>query len=244
MDRMIYTAARGAARVMEAQAIRANNLANADTTGFKADLERVNAMTVAPTGNSLQTRVLAQTQSSGFSQQSGALNPTGRTLDLAINSEGLFSVMTAEGEGYTRSGAIQPDANGQLALDGRPVAGVDGPIVLPEYRELFVGDDGRLSIIADEGGIIEEIGQLKLVNPDINAMTKGLDGLLYPADRQPLAASEQVRLSSGFLEASNVQAVGELIASMDLSRQFEVQVKLMKSAEKLAEAGNRLLRDA
>ncbi|MCL1050885.1 flagellar basal body rod protein FlgF [Shewanella abyssi] len=244
MDRMIYTAARGAARVMEAQAIRANNLANADTTGFKADLERVNAMTVAPTGNSLPTRVLAQTQSSGFSQQSGALNPTGRTLDLAINSEGLFSVMTAEGEGYTRSGAIQPDANGQLTLDGRPVAGVDGPIVLPEYRELFVGDDGRLSIIADEGGIIEEVGQLKLVNPDISTMSKGLDGLLYPADRQPLAASEQVRLSSGFLEASNVQAVAELIASMDLSRQFEVQVKLMKSAEKLAEAGNRLLRDA
>ncbi|ABZ78791.1 flagellar basal-body rod protein FlgF [Shewanella halifaxensis HAW-EB4] len=244
MDRMIYTAAKGAARVMEAQAIRANNLANADTTGFKADLERVNAMVVTPTGNSLQTRVLAQTQSNGFSQQTGAMNPTGRALDLAINDSGLFAVMTAEGEGYTRSGAITPDANGQLTLDGRPVAGLDGPIVLPEYRELFVGDDGRLSIIADEGGIIEEVGQLKLVNPDISAMSKGLDGLLYPADRQPLPASEQVSVSSGFLEASNVQAVGELIAAMDLSRQFEVQVKLMKSAEKLAEAGNRLLRDA
>ncbi|MFT5787979.1 MAG: flagellar basal-body rod protein FlgF [Shewanella sp.] len=244
MDRMLYTAAKGAARVMEAQAIRANNLANANTTGFKADLERINAMVVAPTGNSLQTRVLPQTQSSGFSQQSGVLDPTGRTLDLAINDAGLFSVMTAAGEGYTRSGAMQPDANGQLTLDGRPVAGVDGPIVLPEYRELFVGDDGRLSIIADEGGIIEEIGQLKLVNPDINTMSKGIDGLLYPADRQPLPASDQVRLSSGFLESSNVQAVGELIAAMDLSRQFEVQVKLMKSAEKLAEAGNRLLRDA
>lgn len=244
MDRMIYTAAKGAARVMEAQAIRANNLANADTTGFKADLERVNAMVVNPTGNSLQTRVLAQTQSSGFSQQTGAMNPTGRALDLAINDAGLFAVMTADGEGYTRSGAIQPDADGQLTLDGRPVAGIDGPIVLPEYRELFVGDDGRLSIIADEGGIIEEVGQLKLVNPDINTLSKGLDGLLYPADRQPLPASEQVTVSSGFLEASNVQAVGELIAAMDLSRQFEVQVKLMKSAEKLAEAGNRLLRDA
>ncbi len=244
MDRMLYTAATGAARVMEAQAIRANNLANADTTGFKADLERVNAMTVAATGNSLQTRVLAQTQSSGFSQQSGALNPTGRTLDLAFNDAGLFSVMTDDGEGYTRSGAIVPDANGQLTLDGRPVAGVDGPIVLPEYRELFVGDDGRLSIVADENGIIEEVGQLKLVNPDMDIMTKGLDGLLYTQDRQPLPANDEVTVSSGFLEASNVQAVGELIAAMDLSRQFEIQVKLMKSAEKLAEAGNRLLRDA
>ncbi|MDB2386948.1 flagellar basal body rod protein FlgF [Shewanella sp.] len=244
MDKMLYTAATGAARVMEAQAIRANNLANADTTGFKADLERVHAMSVAATGNSLQTRVLAQTQSSGFSQQSGALNPTGRTLDLAINDAGLFAVMTEDGEGYTRSGAITPDANGQLTLDGRPVAGVDGPIVLPEYRELFVGDDGRLSIVADANGIIEEIGQLKLVNPEMSTLNKGLDGLLYAADRQPLPASDTVTVSSGFLEASNVQAVGELIAAMDLSRQFEIQVKLMKSAEDLAKSGNSLLKNA
>ncbi|GIU48757.1 flagellar basal body protein [Shewanella sairae] len=244
MDRMLYTAASGAARVMEAQAIRANNLANADTTGFKADLERVNANVVKPIGDSLQTRVLAQTQGSGFSRQSGALNPTGRSLDLAINGAGLFSVMTAEGEGYTRAGAITPDVNGQLTIDGRPVAGIAGPIVLPEYRELFIGDDGRISIVADADGVIEEVGQLKLVNPDIALMSKGADGLLYPQDGQPLAANEEVTVNSGFLEASNVQAVGELIAAMDLSRQFEVQVKLMKSAEKLAEAGNRLLRDA
>lgn len=242
MDRMLYTAATGAARVMEAQAIRANNLANAETTGFKADLERVNATVIPAMGNTLQTRVMAQTESSGFSHQSGALNPTGRTLDLAIREQGLFSVMTEQGEAYTRSGTLIPDTNGQLTIDGRPVAGTDGPIVLPEYRELFVGDDGRLSVLAAEGGIIEEVGQLKLVNPELDTMEKGLDGLFYSRDGQPLQANEQVKVDSGFLESSNVKAVSELIASMDLSRQFEVQVKLMKSAEKLAEAGNRLLR--
>jgi len=242
MDRMLYTAATGAARVMEAQAIRANNLANAETTGFKADLERVNATVIPAMGNTLQTRVMAQTESSGFSHQSGALNPTGRTLDLAIREQGLFSVMTEQGEAYTRSGTLVPDTNGQLTIDGRPVAGIDGPIVLPEYRELFVGDDGRLSVLAAEGGIIEEVGQLKLVNPELDTMEKGLDGLFYSRDGQPLQANEQVKVDSGFLESSNVKAVSELIASMDLSRQFEVQVKLMKSAEKLAEAGNRLLR--
>ncbi|MBQ4890140.1 flagellar basal body rod protein FlgF [Shewanella sp. MMG014] len=244
MDKMLYTAATGATRVMEAQAIRANNLANADTTGFKADLERVNAKVVTPTGNSLHTRVLAQTESSGFSQQAGVLNPTGRTLDLAINDGGLFSVMTPDGEAYTRSGVVVPDAAGQLTIDGRPVAGLDGPIVLPEYRELFIGDDGRISIVADTGNITEEVGQLKLVNPDLQQIQKGQDGLFYSNDGMPLAADDEVLVRSGFLEASNVKAVSELIASMDLSRQFEVQVKLMQSAEKLAESGNRLMRDA
>ncbi|WP_299489596.1 flagellar basal body rod protein FlgF [uncultured Shewanella sp.] len=244
MDRMLYTAATGAARIMEAQSIRANNLANADTTGFKADLERVNAQTVTPMGNSLRTRVLAQTEDTGFNKQAGALNPTGRTLDLAIRDHGLFTVMTDEGEAYTRSGAIVPDATGQLTLDGRSVQGLNGPIVLPEYRELFVGDDGRISILGAEGGIIEQVAQLKMVNPELDTMKKGQDGLFYSRDGNPLVADDSVRVDSGFLEASNVQAVSELIASMDLSRQFEIQVKLMKSAEKLAEAGNRLIKNA
>ncbi|WP_394202849.1 flagellar basal body rod protein FlgF [Shewanella waksmanii] len=244
MDKMIYTAASGANRIMEAQAIRAHNLANADTHGFKADLERVQAQVVPSIGNGLTTRVLAQTQSNSFDRQSGELNPTGRTLDLAIRDQGLFSVQTPNGEGYTRSGAIVPDAAGQLTIDGRAVVGIDGPIVLPEYRELFIGDDGRISILAAAGEVIEEVGQLKLVNPDLQTIEKGTDGLLYARDGQVLAANDQVRVSSGYLEASNVQAVSEMIASMDLSRQFEVQVKLMKSAEKLAEAGNRLLKNA
>ena len=244
MDKMLYTAASGASRIMEAQTIRANNLANAETTGFKADLERVNALVLPATGNSLHTRVMAQTQNGGFSQLSGAINPTGRTLDLAIREQGLFTVMTEQGEAYTRSGNLVPDTDGQLTIDGRPVAGIDGPIVLPEYRELFIGDDGRISIIAAEGGIIEEIGILKLVKPELKDLDKGLDGLLYSRNGDALPVNNQVRVDSGFLEASNVNAVSELIASMDLSRQFEVQVKLMKSAEKLAEAGNRLIRNA
>ncbi len=244
MDRMLYTAASGATRIMESQAIRANNLANADTTGFKADLERVKSTSLPAIGNSLQTRVMAQTENSGFSLQAGTLNPTGRKLDLAILDQGLFAVQSDLGEAYTRSGTIVPDTNGQLTIDGRPVAGIEGPIVLPEYRDLFIGDDGRVSVLAAEGGIIEEVGQLKLVNPEFKSMEKGLDGLFRSRDGERLQANNDVKVNSGFLESSNVKAVSELIASMDLSRQFEVQVKLMKSAEKLAEAGNRLLKNA
>lgn len=241
MEKMLYTAASGAVRILEAQSIRANNLANAETAGFKADLERVNAVPLAVQGNSLNTRVMAQTESSGFSQQSGVINPTGRSLDLAIRDRGLFSVAVNGAEAYTRSGAIETNAEGQLTIDGRPVLGVDGPIALPEHKDVFVGEDGTVSVLPSEGGIIEEVGRLKLVNPDFALMQKGQDGLLYRRDGQAVPQDEGVLVDSGFLESSNVQAVSELIASMDLSRQFEIQVKLMKSAEKLAEAGNRLL---
>jgi flagellar basal-body rod protein FlgF len=184
---------------------------------------------------------MAQTESSGFSQQSGVINPTGRSLDLAIRDRGLFSVAVDGVEAYTRSGAIETNAEGQLTIDGRPVLGIDGPIALPEHKDVFVGEDGTVSVLPSEGGIIEEVGRLKLVNPDFALMQKGQDGLLYRRDGQAVPQDEGVLVDSGFLESSNVQAVSELIASMDLSRQFEIQVKLMKSAEKLAEAGNRLL---
>ncbi|NMH66732.1 flagellar basal body rod protein FlgF [Shewanella salipaludis] len=243
MEKMLYTAASGAVRILEAQSIRANNLANAETTGFKADLERVKAMPLPGTAGSFNTRVLAQTQGSGFSQQSGVMNPTGRKLDLAIRDQGMFSVMADGAEAYTRAGALVADAEGQLTIDGRPVLGVDGPLALPEYKDLFIGEDGTISVLPSEGGVITEVGRLKLVNSDLAQMQKGQDGLLYRRDGQALAQDGEVRVDSGFLEASNVQAVTELIASMDLSRQFEIQVKLMKSAEKLADAGNRLLRN-
>ncbi|RYV00771.1 flagellar biosynthesis protein FlgF [Shewanella sp. OPT22] len=242
MDRMLYTAAAGATRTLEAQSIRANNLANAETTGFRADLERVEAKWLQPTGDSLPTRVLAQTQSADFSQQYGQVNTTGRTLDVALRGEGFLAVQTPEGEAYTRNGAIEPDADGQLTINGFPVVGVDGPIVLPEFRELFVGNDGRISALTGNNIFPEEVGQLKLVNPAYAEMQKGLNGMMYT--QAPAAVSDEVTIDSGFLESSNVQAVNELIASMDLTRQFEVQVKLMKSAEQMAQAGNKLLRNS
>ena len=245
MDKMLYTAAQGASRIMEAQTIRANNLANADTPGFKADLERVAAMRVDTVAAALPTRVLAHTLDSGFSGAAGVANPTGRDLDLAIRGNGLFTVQTQDGEAYTRHGGLVADANGQLTIDGRPVVGIDGPIVLPQHRDLFISDQGMVSVLPDAGGVIEEVGQLKLVNPDKADIRKAENGLFYGIDGNELAAAnDQVQVDSGVLESSNVEAVSELIAAMDLTRQFEVQVKLMKSAEKLADAGNRLLRDA
>ncbi|MBY5991978.1 flagellar basal-body rod protein FlgF [Ferrimonas balearica] len=242
MDKLLYTAASGASRVMEAQTIRANNLANVNTNGFRADLERVQAHQLG--GSGLQTRVLAQTQQSGANLRAGELNNTGRTLDVAIQGDGWLTVQTPEGEAYTRAGGMVLDADGFVTIDGRAVLGLDGPIQLPEYRELTIGEDGTLSLLPAEGGLIEEVGQLKLVNPEANQLVKGTDGLMRLDNGAVAPQDEEVKLASGFLEGSNVTAIEELLASMSLSRQFELQVKLMKSAETLAQSGNRLLRDS
>ncbi|SHH19547.1 flagellar basal-body rod protein FlgF [Ferrimonas marina] len=240
MDKLLYTAVSGATRTLEAQAIRANNLANANTAGFRADLERVQQHQLQGAGHG--TRVLAQTQSAGTLQRAGAMMATGRDLDIAIQGEGWFAVQTEDGEAYTRAGGFTLNAEGELQLDGRPVVGVDGPIQLPEYRELDIGNDGTVSVLPADGGLIDEVGRLKLVNPDAALMTKATDGLMRFDDGLVAPQDEEVQVTNGHLEGSNVHAIEELLASMNLGRQFEVQVKLMKNAETLAQAGNRLVR--
>lgn len=242
MDKMLYTAASGASRIMASQNIRANNLANAETIGFKADIERVASMALPQLEGTLDTRVMVETQDNGFNIQSGEQTHTGRKLDLSIQDKGLFTVQVGNGVAYTRAGGMVADSEGQLTIAGRPVMGVGGPIVLPEYKDLFIGENGSISILPSEGGLIQQIGQLNLVNPEMTQMEKGTDGLLRSITGEELGFDETVQVNSGFLEASNVKPVSELIASMDLNRQFEIQVKLMKSAEKLAQAGNKLLR--
>ncbi|QIZ76786.1 flagellar basal body rod protein FlgF [Ferrimonas lipolytica] len=242
MDRLIYTATAGAQRVMQLQASHANNLANVDTAGFRADLELVSSQALGNIGNT--TRVFPTIDGQMVSMGQGKSIPTGRTLDLAIVADGWFTVQTEGGEAYTRNGAISLDNEGTLQLEGLPVVGENGPIVLPEHKDVFVGDDGMISIIPAEDGPPLTIDKLKLVAPDPAQFRKGLDGLLRGADGEAFAANAQVAVISGFLEGSNVDAFSEITAAMDLNRQFEVQVKMMSSAEQLAKVGNSLLTNA
>lgn len=240
MDKMIYTVAQGASRIMMAQSMRANNLANADTVGFKADLERVTANPVDTNIDSFQSRIMPEIDSNGFNHKNGQINHTGRDLDVAIKGDGLLTVKTPNGkEGYTRNGAIVIDADGRLSINGMDVMGDGGVIIAPANTSITIGDDG--TVTAGNNGITQNIGRLKLVNPDLHDIYKGTDGLFYANKDQPLEVNNQVQIESGGLEESNVSAVGELLACMDLSRQFEIQIKLMKKADEIAQASNRLL---
>ncbi|WP_298439530.1 flagellar basal body rod protein FlgF [uncultured Ferrimonas sp.] len=239
MDRLLFTATAGAQRVLQLQAGRANNLANVDTPGFRADMELVATQTIGNQG--LATRAFPVLMGQSVSLAQGDAVPTGRDLDLAIADRGFFAVQGAEGEAYTRTGSLSIDNGGTLLLNGRQVIGQEGPLVLPPYQDIMVGDDGNVSVIPADGGAALEVGMLKLVNPDNAVLRKGIDGLIRSVDGAPLPAATQVKVLSGFLEGSNVDAFGEMTASMDLNRQFEVQVKMMQSAERLSKVGNSLL---
>jgi flagellar basal-body rod protein FlgF len=236
----MFTAVSGAQHTLLGQQVRANNLANVNTTGFRADFERASAYVLE--GDGYKSRVMAQQEFAGTDFSPGSLIPTGRDLDVAVQGRGFFAVEGADGqEAYTRAGNIDVDADGVLRINGRAVIGDGGEITLPPYRSLSFGNDGTISITPAGGGANLNAGRLKMVDPELADVVKGPDGLFRQRDGEELPASDELMMASGFLEGANVNAVEELIGSMTLSRTFELQVKLMKTADEQASKGAKLI---
>ena len=240
MDRLGYTAMTAASRTMTALDVRANNLANVKTPGFRSDLEQ--SASVAVQGYGYDSRHLAHSQGNGVSLAPGALMATGRDMDFAIKGPGLIAVQGPEGEAYTRHGSLQVDADMQLTLNGRAVLGEGGPIVLPQFDSIRIAGDGRISVLPRGEPQMVEIDQIKLVDVPAGQLSKDSAGLLVTRNGVPAATDDNVQLVSGFLEASNVSAIDQLVGTMSLSRLFETQVKMMKAAEDLSTSGNSLMR--
>lgn len=241
MDALIYTVMSGAERVMRAQQVHANNLANVETAGFRANLEVSSARPVAGAGYA--ARHLNLLQSEAVSAKEGSQRETGRELDVAIQGEGLFAVQTAQGEAYTRGGNFTLDAEGNLKLGTHAVLGEGGAITLPAHSKVEITADGVISVQAPGAQELQAVDRLKLVKPEFDQLRKNEQGLLVARDGQALAADATVKVGSGRLESSNVSAVEEMVATMSLARDFEMQMKLFKSADGMAEAGNRLIRE-
>lgn len=240
MDRLGYTAMTAASRTMLSLQVRSNNLANVSTPGFRTDLER--AQSVAVEGYGYDSRHMALADDNGVSLAAGPMVATGRELDFAVKGNGLIVLQDGDGEAYTRQGSMQIDAEGRLTLNGRAVLGEGGPIVLPEYDRMEIGNDGTVSVMAPGDWMMAEVDRIRLVDVPAANLMKNPAGLLVTRDGEPAQPSEEVRLVSGFLESSNVSAIDELASTMSLNRLFETQVKMMKAAEDLSDAGNRMIR--
>ena len=240
MDRLGYTAMTAASRTMTALSVRSNNLANVNTPGFRADLERAESVPVQ--GYGYESRHLTRVQGNGVNMAPGALMATGRDLDFAIKGAGLIAVQGDEGEAYTRHGSLQVDADMQLTINGRAVLGEGGPIQLPEFDTVHIAADGRISVLPRGEPLMVEVDQIKRVDLTAGQLQKNSAGLLVTLDGAPAAADDNVVLAAGFLEASNVSAIDQLVGTMSLSRLFETQVKMMKAAEDLSSAGNSMIR--
>lgn len=244
MDRGLYIAMSGAKQILQAQASNANNLANSNTPGFRADLEQQRTMPMFGPGH--PSRVYALTERPAQDFKPGALQNTGRLLDVAIEDSGWIAVQSGDGqEAYTRAGNLTVTAEGQLMTDsGLPVVGNGGSITLPPYQKLEIGSDGTLSILPPGANATEMavVDQIKLVNPDNQGLEKRTDGLMYLKEGGTSPVSGEVQLVSGFLEGSNVNNIEEMVQMIQLARHFENQIKVMKSLDDNSQASSDIMR--
>jgi len=244
VERALFIAMTGAKHNMLAQTNRANNLANLSTTGFRADFEQSRSMGVYY-GEGQPTRAYAMTESPRSNFESGPMITTNNSLDVAVQGNGFLAVQAPDGtEAYTRFGNLAIDANGMLrTANGLLVLGAGGPINVPENEKVQIGSDGTISIVGLGQGpeAMVQVGQLKLVNPDVKNVEKGDDGLFRQRDGLTANAAPEVVVRSGMYEGSNVNAVEEFTQILSLARQYEMQVKIMKTAEENSAASTQLL---
>lgn len=242
MDRLIYIAMTGAKHTLWQQAAVTHNLANAVTTGYRAETNAFRALPVFGEGSPTRAFVVDSTTGANFAP--GAIQHTGRDLDVAVQGSGWIAVQTPDGgEAYTRNGSLQTGPNGQLQTrTGLTVLGDSGPIAIPPDTDITVAKDGTISTVPTGQNLnaVAVVGRIKLVNPPEKDLVRGDDGL-FRAGTTPAPADAGVVLISGALETSNVSVVDSLVGMISLARQFDMQMKLLQSAEANATKANQVM---
>ena len=239
MDRLVYLAMSGAKATLQRQDTLANNLANASTTGFRAEMQAFRAVPVRGEGATTRAYVLESTI--GHDTRPGAMQATGRSLDVAMQGNAWLAVQSLDGtEAYTRAGALEVNAEGVIVTPaGLPVQGDGGPITVALNAQVEIAADGTITSTVGNARP-QPVGRLKLVTPEA-PLQRGTDGLFRTAEGDPLPADANARLQSGSLEGSNVNAIETMVAMISAARQFEQQMKMLQSAEQQDQTATKLL---
>jgi flagellar basal-body rod protein FlgF len=237
VDRLIYTTMTGAAQTLGRQAAVAHNLANVTSTGYRAEEHRLRAVEVRSTNTPrpLPTRAFTVDASTHTNFESGPMQYTGRALDVAVQGPGWIALAMPDGsEAYTRNGSLELSVNGILQTrTGIPVQGDGGPITVPPDVKISIAKDGTVSVIPETGAqnTVNNVGRIKLVNPDEVQLARGGDGLFRLKSGDPAPVNDKVGIAGGYLEGSNVNPVEQMVTMISLSRQFEMQIKMLQSAD-------------
>lgn len=247
MDKLIYTAMTGARQTLDQQAAVAHNLANVSSTGYKSEEHRLRAVQLqsGTDSSALPTRAFVVDASVGSNFASGPLMQTNRPLDVAIQGQGWLAVQMPDGsEAYTRNGSLQIDTTGVLQTrDGYPLASLSGVIALPPDNRFTIGTDGTVTALPETGAqnTANAVGQLKLVNPPEADLVRGSDGLFRMKDGSQADQDPNVQVAGGFLEGSNVNVVEQMVTMISLARQFELQTRMLSTAQSNDQSATQLL---
>jgi flagellar basal-body rod protein FlgF len=244
MDDRIWLAMTGAKQTEYAQAVNSNNLANVSTTAFRADLHAFTSAPIEGTGAESRVNAVAETYGTDFAR--GSVQSTGRDLDVAIQGRGFITVQAPDGsEAYTRAGDLRIESGGLLTTGaGHLVMGDGGPVAVPPNASLTIGGDGTISVqpLGQGPETLSIVDRIKLVDPDTKQLAKGADGLLRLPDGETASASAEVRLTAGALETSNVNIARTLVNMIELSRQYEMQINVIKTAKEDADVAAQMMR--
>ena len=238
MDRLVYTAMTGASQTLGRQAAVAHNLANVTSTGYKSEEHRLRAVQVQTHNrepSALPTRAFVVDASTHTDYSEGPMNYTGRQLDLAMQGKGWIALAMPDGtEAYTRNGSLELNVNGVVQTrTGIPVQGDGGPISMPPDVKVSIARDGTVSVIPETGAqnIVNNVGRIKLVNPPEGDLVRGADGLFRLRTGDPAPVDENAKVAAGYLENSNVNPVEQMVTMISLARQFEMQMRMVTTAE-------------
>lgn len=235
MDRLIYTSLTAMRGAMARQSATANNLANAQTPGFRADIAE--AQSVWLRGQSFDTRAMASEEVVNADMRAGTVSATGRDLDIALNGDALLGVQSEDGEeAYTRRGDLQISDSGLLTTgDGLPVLGSQGPVTLPPADSISIDAGGQIWIVPPGGDVSQPqaVDQLKLVSPTGTEIVKGLDGLFRVKGGGALPTDPDAKVTTRSIEGSNVSATEALVDMIEASRSWDTQLKLIGDARDL-----------
>ncbi len=247
MDRALFVAMSAAKEAELLQRINNHNLANVSTTGFKADFAAL--VQRAVNGPGYPDRVYTQgLEVEGFDSRPGAVEQTGRELDVAIMGEGWFTIQAPDGsQALTRRGDFHITADGMLTTgDGDLVLGVDGPILVPPAQSVVIGEDGTVSIrpVGQPVNALAQVNRLNLVKPPVEQLQKGEDGYIrFTGPPEELVPDATIRVGNGMLERSNVNPVDAMVRLIELQRSFEMQINMMKRIDDNGRRSQELMRN-
>jgi len=242
IDRIAYTAMTGAKHTMGQLGNTAHNMANVHTPGFR---EMVTAFRAVPLeGEQADSRAFVVDSTPTAMFNPGPIETTDNPFDFAIQGGGFFAVRRADGsEAYTRNGRFFRDETGILKI-GRDIAvvGDSGNVIVPTGAELEMNRDGTVWVRENGEQTLNQIGQIKLVNPNIRDLVRAEDGLFeLPKDQPPAQPDPSVRVVQGSYETSNVSTAASMVQMINQQRMFELNMKIITTAEQNARQSNMLM---
>ena len=247
MDRLAQTALSALRQMQDNKFDLAHNLANVNVPGFRRDLPNDGNAGFLKELEKLSAKVLPlETEVRKFSNESGQLQNTGLETDVAVLNDGFFYIQPENGEiALSRRGDLGLNAQNQLVNGVGDLVLSDGlePIILPNFTSMSITDIGEV-LVQQAGapdGQLTSVGFIGSTSSEIDQLVKSLDGNIRKPDGTVPAADQTARFGQGFLESSNVSAIEELIRNIDMQRQFEINVKLIKKASDLDSAGAKLM---